>query len=165
MEQNPYTSPIADPDADLVGPDSPGGVYQLATQGKRFINMFVDHIILQASSFVIGVVLAAASVALQGPEATSAVEDESFNWLAFLIALLVSYAYFVITESLFQRTLAKFLTGTMVVTEDGGKPSFAQILGRSLARFVPFEPLSFLGSKNPVGWHDSWSGTLVVLKK
>jgi len=33
--------------------------------------------------------------------------------------------------------------------------------GRTLCRYIPFEPFSFLGNK-PIGWHDSLSKTLVV---
>ena len=79
--------------------------------------------------------------------------------------LVVALGYFAFTEALFQRTLAKFLTGTRVVRADGTRPSFAQILGRSFARFIPFEAFSFLFGSHPVGWHDSLSGTRVVLTR
>ena len=69
--------------------------------------------------------------------------------------------YFVFFESLIGRTPGKLLTGTRVVDEQGQKPSFGQILGRSLARMLPFEPLSFFGAENR-GWHDSLSKTYVV---
>ena len=67
-------------------------------------------------------------------------------------------------EAVFQRSPGKFLTGTKVVNESGGKPTFGQILGRSLCRFIPFEAFSFLfgDSSRVVGWHDKFSGTLVV---
>jgi uncharacterized RDD family membrane protein YckC len=71
-------------------------------------------------------------------------------------------AYFLATEGLFQRSLAKFLTGTIVVDTEGRRPTFKQTLGRSFACLIPFEPFSFLGGSNPVGWHDSLSGTRVV---
>lgn len=69
--------------------------------------------------------------------------------------------YYVFFESLTGRTPGKLLTGTRVVDEQGQKPSFGQILGRSLARMLPFEPLSFFGAENR-GWHDSLSKTYVV---
>jgi len=80
----------------------------------------------------------------------------------FVIRLMVWLGYFVFMESLFQRTLAKLLTGTIVVTENGARPSFAQILGRSFSRLIPFEAFSFLGGNHPVGWHNSLSRTRVV---
>jgi uncharacterized RDD family membrane protein YckC len=85
-----------------------------------------------------------------------------FDVVGFFLGILVAVGYFVLTEALFQRTLAKFITGTRVVTADGTQPSFGQIVGRSFARMIPFEAFSFLGSPNPVGWHDSLSGTRVV---
>lgn len=57
------------------------------------------------------------------------------------------------------RTLAKYITGTKVISIDGEKPTFMQILGRTFSRIVPFDALSFLGEN---GWHDSWSDTRVI---
>ncbi|MCA9066572.1 MAG: RDD family protein, partial [Planctomycetaceae bacterium] len=70
--------------------------------------------------------------------------------------------YYVFMEAVFQRSLGKLVTGTMVVAADGSRPSFGKILGRSFARIIPFEAFSFLGSKTPTGWHDTLSGTRVV---
>jgi uncharacterized RDD family membrane protein YckC len=83
--------------------------------------------------------------------------------IAFVLGISVVLAYYIISEGLFQRTLGKLLTGTRVVTADGGRPTFGQIVGRSFARMIPFEAFSFLGGDGgPVGWHDSLSGTRVV---
>lgn len=87
------------------------------------------------------------------------------NELAFIIyyaGLFLSLGYHLLCESIWQRTLGKVITGTKVVDRNGNKPSFLKILGRSLVRFIPFEPFSFLFSGYPVGWHDSLSKTLVV---
>lgn len=77
-----------------------------------------------------------------------------------LIGIATLVAYYVLFEAIFGRTPGKLITGTRVVTLDGAKPGFGQIIGRSFARLVPFEPFSFLGSRG--GWHDRWSGTRVV---
>ena len=45
------------------------------------------------------------------------------------------------------RTIGKLLTGTMVVSEDGRPLTYPQVLGRTLSRFVPFEPFSFFGNE------------------
>ena len=79
----------------------------------------------------------------------------------FFISCFNVFFYFFLCEVLWQRTLAKLITGTKVVTVYGTKPTFDAIGMRTLLHFVPFEPLSFLG-KNPGGWHDRWSGTVVV---
>ena len=63
--------------------------------------------------------------------------------------------------------MGKLITGTRVVTENGGKPRWGQIVGRSFARFIPFEALSvlFWNDKERRGWHDSLSKTCVVRKR
>ncbi|WP_430454172.1 hypothetical protein [Rhodopirellula europaea] len=45
---------------------------------------------------------------------------------------------------------------------DGGKAGFGKILGRSLARMIPFDPLSYLFGDKRLGWHDTLSGTRVI---
>ena len=75
--------------------------------------------------------------------------------------LLTYLAYYIVCESFFGVTIGKLITGTRVVDNEGGRPRFKQIVGRSLARFVPFEQFSFF-STPAIGWHDTWSGTRVV---
>jgi uncharacterized RDD family membrane protein YckC len=78
-----------------------------------------------------------------------------------LIAMAFFTAYYVLLEATLGWTVAKLITATRVVDEDGCRPAFLKVLGRSLARSVPFEPFSFLG-RTGIGWHDRWSGTRVV---
>ena len=80
-------------------------------------------------------------------------------WIIYLVAY---FFYFVGCERSTGKTIGKYVTGTKVVTVDAGQPSIRQLIGRTAARFVPFEPFSFFGDKQPVGWHDDWSGTRVV---
>ncbi len=166
MSGNPYASPSYSPvmDSDVaVRPEE----MRVASQGKRFLNMLVDSILIHVLSwiagFVIGVFYAYFKVSTG-----SVITPEDEAWLSIvglLVGMLVFVAYFVVTETVFQRTLAKFLTGTIVVTADGRRPPFSQIVGRSFARIIPFEAFSFLGSRQPVGWHDSLSGTRVVVAR
>jgi uncharacterized RDD family membrane protein YckC len=160
-EANPYASPTAAPDF-AIDQEVSASELQVATQGKRFLNMIIDGITIQLLSFVAGYMLGYAYVALTGPIRTSESEAQ-LQLMGFVLGLMVSLGYFVLMEWLFQRTVAKFITNTVVVREDGMKPTFSQILGRSLTRFVPLEAFTFLGSRNPVGWHDRWSGTRVVV--
>ncbi|MDX9964264.1 RDD family protein [Desulfobacter postgatei] len=81
------------------------------------------------------------------------------NYLFFWISGIILY-YFLF-EWIFGLTPGKFITRTKVITTNGNKPNFSQILGRTLTRLVPLEMLSFMG-KDPLGWHDKWSNTLVV---
>lgn len=120
--------------------------------GIRFANYIIDRII-----FTILVIVAAVILAFAGMDDIL----ESRGGL-YLLTIVVVTAYFVFFEGLFGQSIGKMFTGTMVVTDKAGKPSFGQLLGRSLCRFIPFEAFSFLGS-NP-GWHDSLSGTRVIKK-
>ena len=78
-----------------------------------------------------------------------------------LLSYLLYFSYYLVFESLTGRTIGKLITGTRVVSEHGGKPTFKQFLYRSLCRLIPFEPLSFFGSKG-YGWHDSIPNTYVI---
>lgn len=66
-------------------------------------------------------------------------------------------------EQLFGQSIGKMITRTVVLNGDGERPGFGQIIVRNLARLIPFEAFSFL-TKNPTGWHDSLSKTMVVNK-
>ncbi|MBK6979176.1 MAG: RDD family protein [Cytophagaceae bacterium] len=69
-------------------------------------------------------------------------------------------------ELYFQKTLGKFITKTIVLKENGEKPTLSDLLIRSLCRFIPFDPLSFLYAQyTPKGFHDTLSKTIVVVEK
>lgn len=112
---------------------------------KRFINWLVDPI-LAGLSFI--VVMLLGKWDLYDPNAT-------FFLLIFCIV------YYLVFETVWQKTPGKWVTKTKVVMCDGSKPDFWHILGRTFARFIPLDPISFL-SKHPVGWHDKLSGTMVI---
>jgi hypothetical protein len=59
------------------------------------------------------------------------------------------------------RSLGKLITGTKVIKTDGSELSYTDLLKRNFIRAVPFDQLSFMGSK---GWHDNFSDTAVVRK-
>jgi len=79
-----------------------------------------------------------------------------------LLVLAISFVYYATTELVFQRTLGKALTHTLVVTADDNRPGSGRLLLRTLCRFLPLEPLSLLFSSRALGWHDTLSGTKVV---
>jgi uncharacterized RDD family membrane protein YckC len=86
--------------------------------------------------------------------------DNDFNILG-LIIMIIYYAGMEIT---LQRTIGKMITGTIVIDENGLKPSPKAIIGRSFCRIFWIESISFLRAY-PRGWHDSASGTYVVKAK
>ena len=160
---NPYASPTHETPLPVEAAVS--APLQLASQGQRFVNLIVDNIITWILSTVGGLVVGVAYALTRANPATPLEpEDEmSLQLIGYAVGLFVAVAYYMLTEGLFQRSLAKFITRTRVVTADGGRPTFGQILGRTLARFIPFEAFSFLGGHGfPIGWHDSLSGTRVV---
>lgn len=83
--------------------------------------------------------------------------------LVFFVLIYIPYC--IILEGVFNRTLGKLITGTVVISSKTfEKPSFGQILGRSFSRLIPFDGLSFISGK-PRGWHDSIPNTLVTTVK
>jgi uncharacterized RDD family membrane protein YckC len=161
-EHNPYAPPQA---AVAVGTQDLA-VYDAASGGKRFANYVIDQITILALVFVLGLVLAI----LDEMGVTEGIADRLFGEASGVIGNLVGIGvggvYYVVFEGLWGRTVGKLVTRTKAVAKKtGGRMSFGALIGRSLARFVPFEAFSFLGADSS-GWHDQWSGTKVVdLKK
>jgi uncharacterized RDD family membrane protein YckC len=122
-----------------------------ASKGKRFLNLLVDNSmqVLLFSSF------------MPLYNFTRYLESISSDQIAmtvfYLITRLVYYPFF---ESVFGATPGKFLTRTTVVDfNTDEQPTFISIVGRTLARFIPFDAFSFAGAR---GWHDKFSNTRVV---
>lgn len=134
----------------------------LASRGQRFLNYILDLVIVYAIIFGLSFVTAIIATFL---------EAEGFlEWLGnlnkleeYLVYFLIMIPYFTLMESIFSKSVGKFITKTIVVLEDGSKPESSVILRRTLCRIIPFDGLSFLGSPSR-GWHDSITETYVVKK-
>lgn len=126
-----------------------------AGAGRRFINFLVDYIAFFSLAVVIMILVAM----IFGDEVLGAISE---GFPSYLFGWLAYFSYYVFCEGLWGRTLGKLITGTVVVDDRGGKPSFGQVLGRSAARFIPFEAFSVLFAENSRGWHDSLAKTHVV---
>jgi uncharacterized RDD family membrane protein YckC len=142
-EYNPYSAPAA------VVADQGSDLHDVASKGRRFGTLLLDYFFYYVVVFLIGIVVGLT----RGSPGMSPLQWQ-------VLAFVVLIAYYLFFESLWQRTPGKFLLGTVVINEQGDKPSFGQVLGRTLCRFIPFEPFSFLGRE---GWHDSISRTKVVM--
>lgn len=133
----------------------------LASNGSRFLNYILDLIVFILILILIGFVLGI-FIGLFGMTGISvwisSIGDLGWN----CIIIVISIVYYTLMEGFFGRSLGKFITGTIVVDENGERPDFGTIFKRSLCRLIPFDALSFLGSR---GWHDSISDTYVVNKK
>ncbi|KFF06981.1 RDD family protein [Flavobacterium reichenbachii] len=135
----------------------------LASNGQRFLNYILDTIIIIALVFLLSILLALAAILL-GFKGVLIWMGNVGNLEERLIFVVIAIFYYAFAEGLFSRSLGKLITGTIVVDENGKKPSFGTIFKRSLCRAIPFDALSFLGSSG-IGWHDSISDTYVVNKK
>ena len=133
----------------------------------RLANYFIDRIlgaIIFCTFFVAlwGLVSVFASSGIISPQNIFVKIFNVIIPILIVISIYINPFYFLFFEGIWGRSIGKWITKTKVVRKDGGKPRFMQVLGRSFARFIPFEAFSFLVSNNPVGWHDSLSNTLVV---
>jgi uncharacterized RDD family membrane protein YckC len=146
---NPYAPPASD-----VSRSEPDRPIVPAGKGRRFGTFVVDYACFTAFSFCVGMSV----VVLFGEEGLATLEKIPDLILGVLIIAL----YYIFFEGLWARTPGKFVFGTVVVNERGGKPSIAQVAGRTFCRLIPFEVFSCLGER---GWHDSIPKTIVVLAK
>ena len=146
--RNPYEPPKTDVSAEpgLAPQDLP-----TAGMGARFLTFLIDNIIARIVVTLITVAF------VKGVDAG----DEN-GVIIVVIALGAFVAYYIALEAAFGWTIGKLITGTRVVRFDGTPPRVPQIIGRTFARFIPFEPFSLLFGSSNQGWHDSLSGTRVV---
>ena len=135
----------------------------LATRGQRFLNFCFDLVFLYIIILSVGTSIILIAEVANEFAVSAWVENLSNGEIAFYSALIM-LLYYSLTEIYFSRTIAQLITKTVVVNKDGTKPDIKMLVIRSLCRFIPFEPFSFLGT-NPRGWHDTFSDTYVVKKK
>ncbi|MEW4564294.1 RDD family protein [Bremerella sp. JC770] len=161
LQDNPFSSPKAEAPAM---PEMSQGTPVPARKGLRFANFFIDNVILNIVTFGIGIVIGVMLIS------TGYEVDAEGNfvgvplWVNIVINFVhipITLAYYILMEAALGRTLGKLITGTKVVNAEGGDATFGQVVGRSFARYIPFEVFSFLGQTGR-GWHDSLSKTYVV---
>ena len=126
--------------------------YRVADKGSRLGNFIIDKI-----GFVFIIFLHA--MILDG--LLGVIPENGSPFLGFYYFFLY-VMYHVIFEHFLKKTPGKFFTNTIVINEDGSEPNFRKILIRNICRLIPFDPISFLVSKN--GWHDQISKTKVVYR-
>jgi uncharacterized RDD family membrane protein YckC len=126
---------------------------------KRFANFLLDGIFMVLMGIVFGFLLGVV-LAMFSPDSLSFFETDNF-FLEYFLNFLIGMVYYSFFEAMTGQTPAKYITKTRVVNEEGEKPDMNTILIRSLCRYIPFEPFSFLGSDNR-GWHDTISKTQVI---
>jgi uncharacterized RDD family membrane protein YckC len=134
----------------------------LVSSGARFLNYIVDQIFVLFLLFALLVVSSLISGFLGSYSVSLWIAGlGDLGWNLFYIAGLI--VYYILMEGLFGRSVGKFITGSVVVDENGEKPSFGTVIKRTFCRCIPFDAFTFLGGSR--GWHDSISDTYVVSKK
>jgi uncharacterized RDD family membrane protein YckC len=129
------------------------------TGWARFGHYLLDLLFYYIASFFFGMILGVIMIATHS---LGLLEGPLGSLLNLLFYLILYPGMYIIMEGSTQASLAKLILGRVVVNEYGEKPTFQQILGRSYARVVPFEPFSCFGN---TGWHDDWSKTYVLRKR
>jgi uncharacterized RDD family membrane protein YckC len=145
---NPYSPPRAQVES---GVEDERRELEPVGKGRRFATYLLDYVVLNVLLFVFFIFV---SLVFGAAAFRAVAQDHNL-----LIAIAWFVAYYLFFEGVWARTPAKFMLGTVVVGEDGGKPPFGKIVIRTLCRFIPFEPFSFFGQR---GWHDGMSDTRVV---
>ncbi|MGO4772427.1 RDD family protein [Flavobacterium sp. W22_SRS_FK3] len=129
--------------------------YLLASKQKRFLNFIFDGII---KLIIVRLVITFLNIS------EIANRIDSLDMVErYLFWSIISFVYYGMTETFLSRSPAKYFTKTIVVMDDGSKPSLMTIMARTLLRILPFEAFSFLRGRD-FGLHDKNSKTFVVLK-
>lgn len=135
----------------------------LASHWQRIANYVLDGVFVVIGMFVAMIVASMIST-LAGSMAVMEYLAAMNDTKLYCITAASIVAYYGLTETYYSKSLAKFITKTIVVMADGSKPSHSVILIRSFCRLIPLEFISFLFSFPPRGWHDLFSQTYVVDK-
>ena len=137
--------------------------HPIASRDLRFINHIIDGFITLGISVFIAIVLFYLFSSDSNLFFNS--EEGSFRIFSYVIVGLTTIIYYITSESfLYGKTIGKFVTGTRAVTLDNQKMDLGTTINTSFYRLVPFNAWSFIGGR-PMGWHDDWSSTKVILDK
>lgn len=163
-QDNPYHAPVA-----TIAESTPDEHLPIVPAGRwrRFFNLLIDYVGFSIFSLVIAIPYVAFQYHQGGDAALDSLEQDTNTMRDYAIGIISMLGYYVLMEGFFGFTLGKLITGTRVVNAQGGKPTWGQIIGRSLARLIPFEPFSLLFSIDDQrrGWHDSLPKTWVVRRR
>jgi uncharacterized RDD family membrane protein YckC len=127
----------------------------LASVGKRFLAYIADRLVMYlVAQACFDWILSRLPDEQGGELASNRVVQYGFPYLIALV-------YYFMSEAVTGRTIGKLLAGTKVLSVDYTPASLTQILGRSICRLIPFEPLSAFGPKLTM-LHDTLSDTITV---
>jgi len=130
--------------------------FTLARKEQRIINVVID----MATMFVIWLFLTFILIRMGFDMPIKDETGEEVPLIPIIILVPIFWTYYIATEHVFQQSLGKLITKTKVVSVSGNKPSFLQIIFRTLSRSIPFEYFSYLVTVE--GIHDRISKTRVI---
>jgi uncharacterized RDD family membrane protein YckC len=139
--------------------DDEGVTLYQASQGKRFLNYLIDQIVFY--------VLWKVFLATVGKFVIMLLVSTADTMTVIYIKIYVLVIFFLVILMTLQealtggKTIGKLITRTRAVNQDGTRITAKTALLRSLARCVPFDPFSALGSPC-FPWHDKWTKTFVI---
>lgn len=133
----------------------------LASKTQRFINYIVDTIIIYTIIFLSMIITVIVCNLFGYGNIMGWFDTLDLGWYLIYFGFLISY--YLVFEGLFSRSVAKFITKTIVVNRDGSKVNFGAIFKRTLCRIIPFDGFSYLGEYGR-GWHDTIPNIYVVKK-
>lgn len=128
-----------------------------ASRRLRFWNFVLDTLCFSAIYIALTLLFAVIYVFSTPADADA---PALVTLLPSLLLIPCYVLYYFTFEYLFQKSPAKFITGTKLIAIGDKPASRKQILKRSLARLIPLEGLSFLFSSE--GIHDVFSRTRVI---
>ncbi|MEO5777661.1 MAG: RDD family protein [Flavobacterium sp.] len=135
----------------------------LASNGQRFLNVVIDYVMRLIIFGIIGFIAGLLSVLFDAPGIVTFFAEMG-KLQEFTLGIFLILIYYNVFEAFFSTTVGKLITKTIVVDENGDKPTSHAILLRTICRLIPFDALSFFGSPCR-GWHDSLAKTYVVKKE
>jgi uncharacterized RDD family membrane protein YckC len=105
--------------------------------GRRIGALLIDSVLF-AGLFVI------LAVATGGAESSDGSARVNLTGGPFVLFLAIMLAYFVICEGTSGQTLGKHLLRIRVVSDDGSRAGWGQVIGRNLLRVVDSLPIFYL---------------------
>lgn len=124
---------------------------------KRIFAVIFDHLLINAALLAIYLKL------FSFPS-----EDIKLENNTLIIFILITFAYFIVFESLFGWTLGKKIFKLTLVSEKGNRPSISSVIIRNLLRPIDFTAFYLLGfifvtyTKNSQRVGDLLAKTVVV---
>ena len=108
--------------------------------GRRLLAVLIDGLLLLLFGWIIATVFPSSGVMSVGGDAW-----DKFKHIGTGTGLQIAlpFAYYIVMESVFARTIGKFVQRVVVVNDEGGKPSLAAVFLRTLTRLVEVNPILF----------------------